>query len=191
MLITTVHKCEALTKLDFPGTPVVKIPCYQCKDRFDPWLKNKDPTCHSLVQFSCSVVSYSLRPHGLQRARPSCPSPTPGVYANSCPLSWWCHPTISSRFKKKWGGDLFESRFYEGSSQFSFNRLFLLQRRSWEPIPIFLPGESYGQRSLMGYSPWDCKESDTTKVTEHTCTHHPFASVWQIGIIIYQSSTIS
>ena len=57
MLITTVHKCEALTKLDFPGTPVVKIPCYQCKDRFDPWLKNKDPTCHSLVQFSCSVMS--------------------------------------------------------------------------------------------------------------------------------------
>ena len=96
MLITTVHKCEALTKLDFPGTPVVKIPCYQCKDRFDPWLKNKDPTCHSLVQFSCSVVSYSLRPHGLQRARPSCSSPTPGVYLNPCPLRRWCLPTISS-----------------------------------------------------------------------------------------------
>ena len=48
------------------------------------------------VQFSCSVVSDSLRPHGLQHARPPCPSPTPGVYSNSCPLSWWCHPTISS-----------------------------------------------------------------------------------------------
>ena len=34
--------------------------------------------------------------HGLQDARPRCPSPTPGVYSNSCPLSWWCHPTISS-----------------------------------------------------------------------------------------------
>ena len=51
---------------------------------------------HVSVQFSCSVMSYSLRPHGLQHTRPPCPSPTPGVYSNSCPLSWWCHPTISS-----------------------------------------------------------------------------------------------
>ena len=50
----------------------------------------------SSVQFSHSVVSYSLWPHGVQHARPPCPSPTPGVYSNSCPLSWWCHPTISS-----------------------------------------------------------------------------------------------
>ena len=41
-------------------------------------------------------MSDSLRPHGLQQARPPCPSPTPRVYSNSCPLSWWCHPTISS-----------------------------------------------------------------------------------------------
>ena len=50
----------------------------------------------SSVQFSHSVVSDSLRPHEPQHVRPSCPSPTPGVYPNSCPLSWWCHPTISS-----------------------------------------------------------------------------------------------
>ena len=47
------------------------------------------------VQFSCSVMSNSLRPHELQHARPPCPSPTPGVHTNSCPLSRWCHPTIS------------------------------------------------------------------------------------------------
>ena len=47
------------------------------------------------VQFSCSVVSDSLWSHGPQQARPPCPSPTPGVYPNSCPLSWWYHPTIS------------------------------------------------------------------------------------------------
>ena len=47
------------------------------------------------VQFSHSVVSDSWRPHGLQHARPPCLSPTPGVYSNSCPLSWWCHPSIS------------------------------------------------------------------------------------------------
>ena len=48
------------------------------------------------VQFSCSVISDSLRPHGLQHARPPCPSPTPGACSNSCPFSRWCHPTISS-----------------------------------------------------------------------------------------------
>ena len=48
------------------------------------------------VQFSHSVVSDSWRPHGLQHARLPCPSPTPRAYSNSCPLSRWCHPTISS-----------------------------------------------------------------------------------------------
>ena len=55
--------------------------------------------CHayiSSVHFSHSVVSDSLKPHGPQPARPPCPSPTTRVYSNSCPLSWWCHPTISS-----------------------------------------------------------------------------------------------
>ena len=48
------------------------------------------------VQFGCSVVSDSLWPNGLPHARPSCPSPAPRVYSNSCPLSRHCHPTISS-----------------------------------------------------------------------------------------------
>ena len=50
----------------------------------------------SSVQFSYSVLSNSLWPHGLQHARPPCPSPTPRVYSNSCPLTWWWYPTISS-----------------------------------------------------------------------------------------------
>ena len=49
----------------------------------------------SSVQFSRSVWSRSLRPHELQHARPPCPSPTPGVYSNSCVSSRWCHPAIS------------------------------------------------------------------------------------------------
>ena len=48
------------------------------------------------VQFSRSVVSNSLQPHESQLARSLCPSSTPGVHSNSCPLSWWCHPAISS-----------------------------------------------------------------------------------------------
>ena len=50
----------------------------------------------NLVQFNCSVVSNSLQPHGLKHARPLGQSPTPRVHSNSCPLSWWCHPAISS-----------------------------------------------------------------------------------------------
>ena len=50
----------------------------------------------ALVVFSRSVVSDSLQPHGLQHTRLPCPLPTPSVYSNSCPLSQWCHPIISS-----------------------------------------------------------------------------------------------
>ena len=48
------------------------------------------------AQFSCSVVSDSLQPHGLQHAKLPCSSPTPGACSNSCPSSRWCHPAISS-----------------------------------------------------------------------------------------------
>ena len=65
-----------------------------------PGLWNLEPqSWHSYpcsVQFSRSVVSDSLQPHESQHARPPCPSPTPGVHPNSCPLSRWCHPSISS-----------------------------------------------------------------------------------------------
>ena len=58
-------------------------------------LKTGNRTAISSVQFSCSVMSDSLRPHELQHARPLHQSPTPGVHPNSCPSSRWCHPTIS------------------------------------------------------------------------------------------------
>ena len=64
------------------------------------WLKDGKASTfygnHSSVQSSRSVVSDSLRPHEPQHARHPCPSPTPGVYSNACPLNQWCHPTISS-----------------------------------------------------------------------------------------------
>ena len=55
-----------------------------------------NPYQFSSVQFSCSVMSDSLQPNGPQHASPPCPSPSPRVYSNSCPLSWCCLPTISS-----------------------------------------------------------------------------------------------
>ena len=55
-----------------------------------------NPFIISSVQFSYAVASHSLRPHELQHTRPPCPSPTPRVHSNSCPLSWWFHSAISS-----------------------------------------------------------------------------------------------
>ena len=63
------------------------------------WLPKELPWAFQLSKvflFSHSVMSYSLQPHGLQHTRPPCPWPSPRACSNSCPLSWWCHPTISS-----------------------------------------------------------------------------------------------
>ena len=75
---------------------------------------------YCIVQFSRSVVSNSLRPHGLQHARPPCPSPTPGVYSNSCLLSQWCYLTISS-FVVPFSSCL---RSFPTSGFFQMNQLF-------------------------------------------------------------------
>ena len=65
--------------------------------RFDRKQQNsRNQLSFSSFQFRRSVVSDFLRPHGLQHTRPPCPSPTPGVYSNSCPLSRWCHWTVAS-----------------------------------------------------------------------------------------------
>ena len=74
----------------------------------------------SAVQYSPSVMSNSLQPHGLQCARLPCPSPTPRVYSNSCPLSQWCHPTISSSV------DPFSSclQSFPASGSFQMSQLF-------------------------------------------------------------------
>ena len=66
---------------------------YRKEQRLSKYIRSESPIS---VQFSPSVTSYSLRPHGLQHTRSLCPSPTPRVYWSSCPLSRWCHPTISS-----------------------------------------------------------------------------------------------
>ena len=77
------HKCPSKGRIYLP-TPWIWTVFGICCSQF------------SSVQFSHSVMSDSLRPHEPQHVRPPCPSPTPGVHPNWCPLCRWCHPTISS-----------------------------------------------------------------------------------------------
>ena len=83
-------------------------------------------------------MSDSLRPHGLQDARLPCPSPTPWAYSNSCPLSRWCHPTISSSV------DPFSSRLqsFPASTSFLVSQLFTSG------------GQSIGASALASVLPW-------------------------------------
>ena len=76
---------------------VISVWVWSPENQESQWDKFQSKTWHgSSVQFSHSVLSNSLWTHGLQHARPPCPSPTPRVNSNSCPLSRWWHPTISS-----------------------------------------------------------------------------------------------
>ena len=72
------------------------IPKCSSEDWENLYVSKHSLVCNAMsaVQFCCSVVSDSLRPHGLQHARPPCPSPTPGAYSNSCPSSQQCHPSV-------------------------------------------------------------------------------------------------
>ena len=94
------------------------------------------------VQFSCSVVSNSLRPHESQHARPPCPSPTPRVHSNSHPSSWWCHPAISSSVVP------FSScpQSLPASGSFPMSQLFAWSGQSTgvSALAIFLPKKSQG-----------------------------------------------
>ena len=85
------NKYMSLNPTDLPQTSEVKTDF-----NLYLWSGFEPPTSLSSVQFSCSVMSDSLQPHGLQHAWLPCPSLSPGICSNSCPLRWWYHPTISS-----------------------------------------------------------------------------------------------
>ena len=91
--------------IDFSGLheALLSIPSYEVLARLFKYLADLDMVNGKVlllpsysVQLSCSVMFYSLQPHGLQHARLPCLSPTPGACSNSCPSSQWCRPTISS-----------------------------------------------------------------------------------------------
>ena len=99
VLVSAIQQCESaiITHISPPSWVSLPSPTPTGHHRVPGWAPCVTQQ-HQLssVQFSHSVMSDSLRPHELQHARPPCPSPTPGVHSNSCPLSQWCHPAISS-----------------------------------------------------------------------------------------------
>ena len=82
--------------LYFHSLLILPLICIKILRLFEKASKSKILSSSSVSQCSRSVMSNSLRSHGLQHARLLCPSPTPGAYSNSCPSRQWCHPTISS-----------------------------------------------------------------------------------------------
>ena len=146
-----------------------EFPCAKQSSSGPPEFPLPDPCSHSRdlpssVQFSCSIVSDSLRPHGLQHARLPCPSPTPGVYLNSCPLSRWYHPTVSSSVLP------FSSclQSFPASGSFTMSQLFasggqsigvsasasVLPMNNQDWLPLGLTGLiSLQSKGLEGFSP--------------------------------------
>ena len=119
----------------------------------------------SSVQFTHLVVFGSLQPHGLQHDRPLCPSPTPGAYSSSCPLSRWCHPTIS------FSVDRFSSHLHSfpASGSFPMSQFFAWWLKYQSFSFSISPSNEYSglisfKDGLVGfpYSPRDSQESSPT-----------------------------
>ena len=131
----------------------------------------------SSVQFSYSVVSNSLRPHGLQHARFPCPSPTPGVYSNSCLLSQWCHPNISSSVVP------FSSclQSFPASGSFPMSQLFASGGQSIgvSALASFPPKKSQGW-SPSEWTGWISQSKGLSRLFSNTTVQkHQFFSVQQ------------
>ena len=97
---------------------------------------------------------------------------SPRVCSNSCPLSWWCHLNISSSTTPFFCGLPCWLSGNEPAWQCMVHRFNswvqkIPWKRKWQPTPVFLPGKFYGQRSLVGYSPWGRKITGHDLVTKH------------------------
>ena len=139
------------------------------------WLK-QITFLKSSVQLSRSVASDSLRPHESQHSRPPCPSPTPGIYSNSCPSSQWCHPAISSSVIP------FSSCPHPSQHQGFFQRVnsshqiakvleFKLQHQSFQ----WTPRTGLLQDGLVG-SPCSPRDSQTSSPTPQFKNHQFFST---------------
>ena len=113
-----------------------------CTQSLQAWGSFQMSQLFTDVQFSQSVMSNSLRPHESQHARPSCPSPTPGVHSDSCPSSPWCHPAISSSFItfSSWPQSLPASESFPMSQLFAWGG----QSTRASALASFLPKKFHG-----------------------------------------------
>ena len=131
----------------------------------------------SVSQFSCSVVSESFRPQGLQHPRPPCPSPTPRVYSNSYPLNRWCNPTISSSVI------LFSSRLqsFTASGSFQMSQFFTSggQRFGVSASTSVLPMNTQDWFPL-GWTGWVSLQSKglSRVFSNTTVQRHQFFGAW-------------
>ena len=128
------------------------------------------------VQFSRSVVSDSFRSHGLQYARPPCPSPNPGVYSNSCPLGWWCHRTISSSVVPF----SFCLQSFPAPESFPMSQLFTSGGQSiWVSASASVPPMNTQDWSPLGWTGWISLQSKgLLRVFSNTTVqkHHFFST---------------
>ena len=121
------------------------------------------------VQLSCSVVSASLRLHSLQRARPPCPSPTPGVCSSSTPVSRWCRPTISPSVVP------FSSRLqsFPAAESFPMSQLFESDgqsiRVSASTSAISMNTQDWSPLGWTGWISLQSKRLSNTTVQKHQC----------------------
>ena len=123
--IEQYRKAAAATQNAIQGCCDITGLFFKRVDRIESSQKLEPVPSTSVSQFSRSVMSDSLQPHGLQHARLLCPSPTPGACSNLCPSSWWSHPTISSSgipffsflqpFPASWSFPM--SQFFESGGQ--------------------------------------------------------------------------
>ena len=130
-------------------------------------------------------MSDSLQPHGLQHARPPCPSPSPGVYSNSCPSSRWCPPTISSSVVpfSSCPQSLPASEFFPMSQLFAWGG----QRTGVSALASFLPKKSQGW-SPLGWIGWISLQSKglSRVFSDTTVQNHKFFGA-QLPLIVQRS----
>ena len=128
----------------------------------------------------------SLRPHGLQHARPPCPLPTPGVYSNSCPLNQWCHPTTSSSVVPLFS----HLQSFPASGSFPMSQLFASGGQSIgiSALTSVLPMNTQGW-SPLGWTGWiSLLSKGLTRVFSNTTVQkHQFCST-QLSFFIVQHS---
>ena len=129
------------------------------------------------VQFSCSVVPDSMQPHDLQHARPPSPSPTPEVYPNSCPLSRWCHPAISSSVGPfaSCPQSFPSSESFPMSQHFTWGGQSIRVSASASVLPM-----NTQDWSLLGWTGWIFLQSKglSTVFSNNTLQNHQFFSIW-------------